>query len=228
MCSEISSIVSKQRVQDHGEVFTPNELVGQMLNLVSSECEREDSRFLEPACGNGNFLAEVLQRRLINVTIRHRSQTQWEVHALLGLSCLYGIELLPDNVGACRQRLVDIFMKHYASLFTDKINFDVQRAAHTIMSVNIILGDALAMTSEELGRKGQPILMTEWALVGRGYLKRSVYEYKGLSPLDENGSLFDSPRNEISDEEGNMVFIPRHIYDLPLVHYTKLEEVSIQ
>src|SRR5688572_7482544 len=92
------SIHTRQRVMDHGEVFTPPALVNDMLNLVAQECERVDSRFLEPACGNGNFLAEVLRRRLTMIDRRHKPQTQWEPNALLGLACLYGIELLWDNV----------------------------------------------------------------------------------------------------------------------------------
>ena len=59
-----SLVKSKQRVTDHGEVFTPSWMVEDMLNLVKGESERIDSRFLEPACGDGNFLKVVLQRKL--------------------------------------------------------------------------------------------------------------------------------------------------------------------
>ena len=66
----MSLIKSKKRVADHGEVFTPSWLVEAMLDLVNDETQRIDSRFLEPACGSGNFLVRVLQRKLGAIEIK--------------------------------------------------------------------------------------------------------------------------------------------------------------
>lgn len=89
---------SKQRVSDHGEVFTPAWMVEAMLDLVKGETERIDSRFLEPACGSGNFLVKILARKIAAVEQKYaKSDFEKRHYALLGLMCCYGIELLGDN-----------------------------------------------------------------------------------------------------------------------------------
>ena len=212
---------SRQRILDHGEVFTPPGLVNDMLDLVANECEREDSRFLEPACGDGNFLTEVLRRRLAHVSRKHRAQRQWEAHALLGLACLYGIELLPDNAERCRDRMVAVFRGAYEARFESSAKAAVVRAARHIVARNVLQGDALSMT----GPTGAPLVLTEWALVGRGMLKRRLFEYRELAPeprrpapnlFEEEPSLFD--------EDGKPVFLARHLRHLPPVHYLDLAE----
>src|SRR5947207_1890783 len=101
---------SKQRVADHGEVFTPPWMVAAMLDLFKDETERIDSRFLEPACGSGNFLVQILRRKLAAVELKYgRSDFERRHYALLALMCLYGIELLPDNIAECRANLLEIF-----------------------------------------------------------------------------------------------------------------------
>ena len=208
----------RQRVIDHGEVFTPPELVNDMLDLVAQECEREDSRFLEPACGDGNFLAEVLRRRLTRIDQKYTPQSQWEAHALLGLACLYGIELLPDNTGICRQRLSGLFQDHYELRYGAKSKPAVIDAATHIVGCNIVQGDALAMT----GPKGKPLILTEWALIGGGKFKRRLYAYEELTPVEDKGSLFASASEPVHNEEGTPVFIAQHVRDLPAVHYLNL------
>jgi hypothetical protein len=204
----------RQRIIDHGEVFTPPGLVNDMLDLVAQECEREDSRFLEPACGDGNFLAEVLRRRLARTDQKYRTQAQWEAHALLGLACLYGIELLPDNAAACRTRLAGIFQEHYEERYGNTVRTDVVGAARHIVECNVLQGDALRMS----GPDGGPLVLTEWALVGRGKFKRRLFEYRELTPHPaEAGSLFAA--EPVHNEEGKPVFVARHLKDLPLVHY---------
>ena len=99
-------IKSRERVVDHGEVFTNEREVNAMLDMVEGECERIDSRFLEPACGDGNFLAEVLRRKLEVVKRRYGSSSiDYERHAFVAVSSLYGVDLLSDNAAACRKRL---------------------------------------------------------------------------------------------------------------------------
>src|SRR5437773_7731916 len=104
---------SKQRVADHGEVFTPAWMVEAMLDLVKAETERIDSRFLEPACGSGNFLVQVLRRKLTAVELKFgKSDFEKRHYALLGLMCIYGIELLDDNIAECREILLETFAEY--------------------------------------------------------------------------------------------------------------------
>ena len=109
----MSLVKSKQRVADHGEVFTPAWMVEAMLDLVKGETERIDSRFLEPACGNGNFLVQILRRKLAAVELKYgKSDFERRHYALLALMCVYGIELLPDNIADCRANLLEIFAEY--------------------------------------------------------------------------------------------------------------------
>src|ERR1700674_5629544 len=139
-------IKSKQRIADHGEVFTPLWMVEAMLDLVKHETERIDSRFLEPACGSGNFLVRVLQRKLAAVETKFgKSDFEKRHYALLALMCLYGIELLPDNIAECRANLLDIFAEYLNLDPSD----DLYRAAFCVLSQNLIHGDALTMRAHD-------------------------------------------------------------------------------
>src|SRR6187551_1977331 len=111
--SSVNLVKSKQRVADHGEVFTPDWLVLDMLDLVMDESERIDSRFLEPACGSGNFLGLVLRRKLAAVDARYgANEFERRHYALLGLMCIYGVELLAGNIAECRATLLAILAEH--------------------------------------------------------------------------------------------------------------------
>ena len=135
-------VKSRQRVADHGEVFTPDWLVEEMLDLVKGESERIDSRFLEPACGSGNFLVKVLARKLATVEAKYgRSEFEKGNFALLGLMCIYGIEVLPDNILDCRQNMLEVFDRFLDLTLED----DVHLAAEHVLTQNIVHGDAMAM-----------------------------------------------------------------------------------
>ncbi len=221
--------ISRQRVIDHGEVFTPPGLVNDMLDLVAHECERVDSRFLEPACGNGNFLAEVLRRRLAMVDRRFKAQGQWEPNALLGLACLYGIELLFDNVNECRERLLGMFTDHYTARYGMKTKPACVAAARCIVRTNIMQGDALRMTTvPDNVHAARPLVMTEWSLLPKGMLKRRRYEYYDLSqpPPGSSASLFVPSNARITGEDGKPVYIPCKVGDWPSVHYLKLGQTE--
>lgn len=110
-----NQVKSRKRVVEHGEVFTAEREVKAMCDLVSDECLRIDSRFLEPACGNGNFLSEILARKLDEVATKYkRSPADYEKNALLALGSLYGVELLLDNVKECRYRLFALWDERYS------------------------------------------------------------------------------------------------------------------
>ncbi len=182
----MSLIRSKKRVVDHGEVFTPPWMVDAMLDLVKDETERIDSRFLEPACGSGNFLVPVLRRKLAAVE-RKFGQSDFERrhYALLGLMCVYGIELLPDNVAECRANLLETLATY---LQVDQAD-ELYRAASCVLSVNLVQGDALSMRTPD----GQPIIFAEWGYLGKGKYQRRDFRLDTLtqsSAWSAQGSLF--------------------------------------
>jgi len=179
-------IRSKQRVADHGEVFTPPWLVEKMLDLVKGETERIDSRFLEPACGSGNFLVPILQRKLAAVEAKYgKSDFEKRHHALQALTCLYGIELLADNIAECRANMLAVFA---AYLGLDEAD-DFYRAAFEVLSLNLIHGDAMTMK----GAEGEPIRVVEWGYLGKGKFQRRDFRLDvltGMASLREERSLF--------------------------------------
>jgi len=179
-------VKSKQRVADHGEVFTPAWMVEAMLNLVKDETERIDSRFLEPACGNGNFLVQILRRKLAAVELKYgKSDFERRHFALLALMCIYGIELLPDNIAECRANLLEIFAEYLNLAPSD----DLYRAAFYVLSQNLVHGDALTMRAQD----NLPITFAEWGYLGKGRFQRRDFRYDSLtqsSAYSSEGSLF--------------------------------------
>lgn len=179
-------VKSKQRVTDHGEVFTPPWMVDAMLALVEEETERIDARFLEPACGSGNFISRILQRKLAAVELKYgRSDFERHHYALLGLMCIYGIELLADNVAECRANALEIFAEYTKVGESDEL----YRAASHVLMTNILHGDALTMRSQG----GLPIAFAEWGYLGKGKYQRRDFRLDvltGSSNFSAEGSLF--------------------------------------
>ncbi|WP_430419347.1 N-6 DNA methylase [Phenylobacterium sp.] len=179
-------IKSKQRVADHGEVFTPPWLVEKMLDLVKAESERIDSRFLEPACGSGNFLMPVLQRKLAAVERAYgKSAFDRQHRALQALTCIYGIELLADNIAECRANMLEVFAAYLGLEEGDEL----YRAASHVLSLNLIHGDAMTMRAAD----GTPITVVEWGYLGRGKFQRRDFRLDvltGMAGFREDGSLF--------------------------------------
>ena len=182
----MSLIRSKQRVADHGEVFTPPWLVDAMLDLVKDEANRIDSRFLEPACGSGNFLIRVLQRKLAAVETKFgKSDFEKRHYTLLALMCTYGIELLSDNIAECRANMLEVLAEY---LDVDDAD-DVYRAAFFVLSQNMVHGDALTMRAQD----GLPITFAEWGYLGKGKFQRRDFRLDvltGSSSFSAEGSLF--------------------------------------
>jgi hypothetical protein len=182
----MSLIKSKKRVADHGEVFTPRWMVEAMLDLVKDETERIDSRFLEPACGSGNFLVRVLQRKLGAVEIKFgKSEFEKRHFTLLALMCTYGVELLADNIAECRANMLEVLAEYLNVGETD----DLYRAASYVLSQNLVHGDALTMRTHDV----QPITFAEWGYLGKGKFKRRDFRFDvltGSSAFSAEGSLF--------------------------------------
>lgn len=182
-------IKSKQRVADHGEVFTPPWLVEAMLDLVKGETERIDSRFLEPACGSGNFLIPILKRKLAAVEAKYGKAADFEKqhYALLALMCIYGIELLADNITECRDNMLEV-LAEYLQVKAPEYFY---QAASNVIAQNIVHGDALTMRTAD----GQPIVFAEWGYLGKGKFQRRDFRLNqlvGASGFAEEGSLFAS------------------------------------
>lgn len=179
-------IRSKRRVADHGEVFTPPWLVEDLLDLVKGESERIDARFLEPACGSGNFLVPILQRKLGAVQFKYgKSDFEKQHYALVALTCCYGIELLADNIAECRANMLDVFAAYLKLDESDEL----YRAAAHVLSLNLIHGDAMTMR----GADGEPICVVEWGYLGKGKFQRRDFRLDvltGMSAFREEATLF--------------------------------------
>ena len=189
-------VKSKERVQKHGEVFTNEREVNAMLDLVKHETERIDSRFLEPACGDGNFLAEILRRKLnvcrSYVEQKKCTQLEYEKNAILAVSSIYGIELLSDNATTCRERLLKIFEDEYRSIYADNIKPECLESVRFLLSKNIIIGNAL--TYHRVDKPEEWIVISEWSLLGGGMMNRRDYEFSYLVASSHGQDLFsDDP-----------------------------------
>jgi len=216
--SAYQQVISKQRVADHGEVYTNAREVNAMLDLVKHETERIESRFLEPACGSGNFLVEILNRKLAVVASRYaKSQLEYERYAVLAVSSLYGIDILADNVAACQARLLEAFNAQYRSLFKNLATDQCRNAVRYILSRNILHGDALTLkTVGNDNVAAQAIVFSEWSAVNGSMLKRRDFIY---AHLVEQSSHREMPLFSDLDEEA---YIPEPVKDYPLIHFLEV------
>ena len=211
-----NQIKSKHRVTNHGEVFTHEREVNGMLDLVKNETERLDSRFLEPACGTGNFLVEVLNRKLAVLKQKYKkSQPEYEKYGVIVISSLYGIDLLEDNVEECRDRLLEIFEKEYISIFKHEFNNKYVTVLKFILSKNIVSGDALTMKDN----KGKPLIFSEWSMpYNDSKIKRKEYSFKDIfSPTLLWSFTTDS-------DTGERVILSNVYKDHPIINYMELAD----
>lgn len=215
-------IKSRQRVTEHGEVFTGEREVKAMCDLVDNETARIDSRFLEPACGDGNFLAEILTRKLARVKKQYKSShLDYEKNAILALSSMYGVDILLDNCIACRERLFKLWDGEYTEVCRKDANDDTRAAARFILERNIVCGNALTLmcVDEEGKDTDEPIVFSEWSFVMGSQMQRRDYTFAELVNAEdkkkdkEQENLFgDEP-----DEEG--IFLQQYI-----THYRKVQD----
>lgn len=205
-------VKSKQRVADYGEVFTAEREVKAMCDLVLQETERIDSRFLEPACGDGNFLAEILERKLAIVRNKYKkSPLDYEKNSLLAVSSLYGVDIMADNVLACRERLYKIWVKQYKSVCKKECNEDTYKSISFILSRNIVCGNALTLkcVDENGNDTDEPIVFSEWAFITGFNIQRSDYTFDQLLNQDNNKEKTQMSFDEENDGEG--VFLQKYI-----------------
>lgn len=198
-------VKSKQRVADHGEVFTAEREVKAMCDLVSQECDRIDSRFLEPACGNGNFLAEIVSRKLATVKKRYKNKPyDYDRFSVLAMSSVYGVDLMQDNVSECRDRLFDIWLREYKEVCKKETNDDTIAAVRYILQKNILCGNALTLMCVDDQQKdtNDPIVFPEWALIAGNKLKRRDFRLdvllKAGDPQEEQQMTLDNTKADLS------------------------------
>lgn len=213
-------VKSKQRVADHGEVFTAQREVNAMLDLVKNETERIESRFLEPACGDGNFLAEILRRKLAVVkkkyggALKHADYELWSVIAVMNI---YGVELLEDNAAACRERLFQIWNEAYSASCKGDTSDECREAVRYILKKNILCGDALSMLQAD----GEPIIFAEWSFVTGTKVKRRDFRLdQMLEGHTEQTSLF---MDGWEYDEEIQAYIPLPLKEYPLTDYRKVQ-----
>lgn len=211
-------VKSKQRVAEHGEVFTAEREVKAMCDLVKQETERIESRFLEPACGNGNFLAEILTRKLNVVKNRYgKIPFDYERYSVLAITSLYGVDILEDNAEECRQRLFDIWNKEYTANAKKQANEQCREAVKFILNKNILCGDALNLCHADR----TPIIFAEWNLVTGNQIKRRDFALNEL--LDGHEEQMSIFMVGWEYDEETQAFIPSPIKEYPLTDYRKVQ-----
>ncbi|MBR3986952.1 MAG: SAM-dependent DNA methyltransferase [Bacteroidales bacterium] len=200
-------IKNRQRVAQHGEVFTNPREVNAMLDLVRDESFRLDSRFLEPACGDGNFLIEILRRKL-SLLKDIKSPTEWEFQSLIAVGSCYGIELLEDNAEACRLRL---FTEVKEQIGKKGCTQGYEESLRYMLKKNIVCGDALTYRTAD----GKPITFCEWTpIAGSMQFSRRDFQFDFLVNQTHQYSLFD--------EQGEAQSFDEPIKSYPPIHYTQL------
>lgn len=234
----MGQVKSKQRVEDHGEVFTAEREVKAMCDLVADECLKIDSRFLEPACGEGNFLVEVLARKLAVVKAKYKkSSYDYERNSILALTSIYGVDILVDNTVVCRERLFKVWNKEYSKICKKDASEEVRETARVILEKNIVCGNALSLMCVDDKQEDLdiPIIFAEWTFpfndcrVKRRDFRLDVLlkENKDESNYDGQFSLFG---NDAMGYENWMIdpvtqeLVPKPITEYPLVHYRRLSD----
>ena len=207
--------MNEDRVKKFGEVYTAEKDVNDMLDLVNNEAIRIDSRFLEPACGDGNFLIQILKRKLKIIEKKYKtSQVEYERYSVQAISSLYGIDILKDNVENCRKRLSDFLFKNYENIYKKNIKKNFVKTINFILSINIVWGDALSLKNEN---NNNAITFAEWSFVSGSLIKRTDYSFSDLIAYQpfEKGSLFS--------DLGEKVIIPDPICSYKPIHYLDIE-----
>ena len=218
MFEKDKQVKSKKRISDHGEVFTSEREVNAMLDLVKQETERIDSRFLEPACGTGNFLVEILRRKLAIVENRYKkNQLEYERYAVIAISSIYGVDLLQDNVQEAQIRIFDVFDKQYSMLYKNNCKEECRESVKFVLERNILKGDALTLKTDN----GKPITFSEWSAVNGSLIKRRDFTFDNLLKAEEmkiSGGLFENVY------ETDPAFLPVPVKDFPLTHFLELAD----
>ncbi len=217
-----SQTKSKERVRERGEVFTAEREVKAMCDLVKDETERIDSRFLEPACGDGNFLAEILTRKLEVVKRKYKKSTlDYEKNAVLAISSVYGVDIMQDNVLACRDRLFKIWDKEYKAVCKKDCNDQTREAVKFILSKNIVCGNALTLkcVDENGNETDEPIVFSEWAFITGFQMQRQDYTFAHLLEMNSEEKQTKKQQSMFDEKQDEGKFLRRYV-----THYRRVQE----
>ena len=217
-----SQTKSKERVRERGEVFTAEREVKAMCDLVKDETERIDSRFLEPACGDGNFLAEILTRKLEVVKRKYKKSTlDYEKNAVLAISSVYGVDIMQDNVLACRDRLFKIWDKEYKTVCKKDCNDQTREAVKFILTKNIVCGNALTLkcVDENGNETDEPIVFSEWAFITGFQMQRQDYTFAHLLEMNNNEKQTKKQQSMFDEKQDEGKFLRRYV-----THYRRVQE----
>jgi len=203
-------VKSKERVQKHGEVFTPVWVVKDMLNLLPKDCWKTEITFLEPAYGEGAFLIEIYKRKLQSIKIKLQDEWEWQV--AIATSSIYGIELLEDNTNLCKQYLMRVFKTFYNKHFPDTQDEDYTKTIEFIVNRNIIQGNALTYRKCKLNcgnecKTCDPIIFSEWTPFEKCQFRRKDYTYEYIINADKNRQKYADTLFEVefSKEELGLI-----------------------
>ena len=217
-----SQTKSKERVRERGEVFTAEREVKAMCDLVKDETERIDSRFLEPACGDGNFLAEILTRKLEVVKRKYKKSTlDYEKNAVLAISSVYGVDIMQDNVLACRDRLFKLWDKEYKAVCKKDCNDQTREAVKFILTKNIVCGNALTLkcVDENGNETDEPIVFSEWAFITGFQMQRQDYTFAHLLEMNNDEKQTKKQQSMFDEKEDEGKFLRRYV-----THYRRVQE----
>ena len=230
-----SQIKSKERVAERGEVFTAEREVKAMCDLVGNMCEDYSKRFLEPACGDGNFLAEILSRKLTIIKKKYkRSAYDFERFSVFAVSSIYGVDIMQDNVTECRKRLYEIWEKEYKAICKKECNDETRAAVRYILDKNILCGNALTLMCVDAEQQdtNEPIIFPEWSVTGGTSLKRRDFRLDvllkvGEKPQETQRSVFDDEDDigkylRINPVTGEYDALP--IREYPQLPYRRIHE----
>ena len=232
-----SQTKSKERVRDHGEVFTAEREVKAMCDLVKEECERIDSRFLEPACGDGNFLAEILERKLGAVASKYKSSpADYEKNAVLAATSIYGVDILQDNVAACRARMFKIWDGQYTAYCKRYCNDQTREAVKFIFQKNIVSGNALSLKCVDGSGEdtAEPIIFSEWSFVSDSLIKRRDFRFDVLLKENADPEMYGFQLSLFGDTADGSEYwmidpvtkepIPKPVKEFPPVYYRRVQQ----
>ena len=227
-------VKSKQRVAEHGEVFTAEREVKAMCDLVAAQCDNVDATFLEPACGDGNFLSEILSRKLNRVKKDAGSdRIIWEWLSVRAIASLYGVDIMQDNCEECRKRLFEQWDAAYRDNCKKDCSEETRESVRYILDKNIVCGNALTMMRVDENQEDteEYITFAEFKTCGKMYmLKRRDYRLDVLlkeNPDESNYSFFGTEamdyENWMKDPDTNEI-IPKPLREYPPLHYRRLNE----
>ena len=202
------------KIDEFGEVFTSKREVNDMVDMINNETNRLESTFLEPACGDGNFLSEVLNRKLKLIeSYKSSLKIDFQANIFKAASSLYGIDIQKENVEKCRIRLFEKIIKFFEKEYTKNTKFE--EVIKFVLEKNILLGDALTLRNPV---DNTPIVFSQWSFLSEYQVKRLDYSFKSILNTSEIQSL------PLFSDFGEQVFIPEPISQLDIVHFLKIKE----